>query len=467
MRHFFGHHMAKTTLFLGVLEASLIAAICCAAYNYGYSPSDVQSGRFGPLTIAMLMAIAIVGLMLSGGLYETTTLTNLKKTIWRLGLIAIPIFALAVWTTAELAKTDAVPIYPYRWQWTLGLTAAWLLAAISLRALYCQAHQSGRLATRVMLVGTSKLAAELSDLEFETLRPFHLVGHNDIGNPDASLEVLSPTLTRSCSEFLAQSEKKRATEIVVGGNGKEVARWKDVVRNYHTRFRVTAYQEFFERESGRVCVDALDEDWFAHFGRLEPTGFYARAMRAFDIAFSLLGIFATAPVMLLTALAIKCEDGGSVLYSQERSGIEGRTFRVFKFRSMREDAERDGTPTWASENDNRITAVGRVIRKLRIDELPQFFNVLWGDMAVIGPRPERPFFVMQFTDTIPGYQYRHCVKPGITGWAQVKFRYGASLEDTKRKLSYDLYYVKNRSLLLNSIIIVKTVGVMLRGEGAR
>jgi lipopolysaccharide/colanic/teichoic acid biosynthesis glycosyltransferase len=140
---------------------------------------------------------------------------------------------------------------------------------------------------------------------------------------------------------------------------------------------------------------------------------------------------------------------------------------LFKFRSMRENSERDGTPSWASVRDIRITGIGRVIRKVRIDELPQLWNVLRGEMTLVGPRPERPYFVHQFSHEIPFYDYRHAVRPGITGWAQVSFRYGASLDDTRRKLSYDLYYVRNRSLLLDIIILLRTVVVVLRGEGAR
>ncbi|MGH6877048.1 MAG: sugar transferase, partial [Rhizomicrobium sp.] len=176
---------------------------------------------------------------------------------------------------------------------------------------------------------------------------------------------------------------------------------------------------------------------------------------------------ATAPVLALAMLAIKLEDGGPVFYTQERIGLGGRSFLLYKLRSMREHAENDGTPAWTAERDVRITNVGRIIRKLRIDELPQLWNVLRGDMSLIGPRPERPYFVLQFSGSIPFYDYRHAIRPGITGWAQVSFRYGASLEDARRKLSYDLYYIKNRGVLLDIVILLRTVGVVLRGEGAR
>jgi lipopolysaccharide/colanic/teichoic acid biosynthesis glycosyltransferase len=156
-----------------------------------------------------------------------------------------------------------------------------------------------------------------------------------------------------------------------------------------------------------------------------------------------------------------------VLYRQERVGEDNSTFMVAKFRSMRTDAEQDGTPRWASAQDDRVTRIGRLIRKLRIDELPQLFNVLKGEMSLVGPRPERPFFVSQLTREIPYFAVRHSVKPGVTGWAQVRYQYGATVEDSQQKLQYDLYYVKNHSLLLDLVVLFETVGVVLTGKGAR
>jgi exopolysaccharide biosynthesis polyprenyl glycosylphosphotransferase len=231
--------------------------------------------------------------------------------------------------------------------------------------------------------------------------------------------------------------------------------------------RVTDCLDFYERETGRISINDLREDWIALARGFVNSPLRERARRSKDILLAGIGILATAPVFVLAAIAIKLEDGGSVFYRQERVGLAGRPFTLLKFRSMREDAEGDGVPAWASERDGRITAVGWVIRKLRIDELPQLWNVLRGDMTLIGPRPERPYFVHQFSQAIPFYDYRHVVRPGITGWAQVSFRYGASFDDTRRKLSYDLYYIKNRGLLLDIVIVLRTVGVVLRGEGAR
>jgi len=172
------------------------------------------------------------------------------------------------------------------------------------------------------------------------------------------------------------------------------------------------------------------------------------------------------PVMAVAALLIVLESGFPILYRQERVGLNGRLFNVIKFRSMRTDAEKDGKPRWASAKDDRVTRVGRVIRKLRIDELPQLFSVLAGDMSLVGPRPERPFFVDKLMREIPFYAVRHSIKPGLTGWAQVRYHYGASVEDSAEKLQYDLYYVKNHTLFLDLLVLFKTVGVVLTGKGA-
>jgi sugar transferase (PEP-CTERM system associated) len=189
--------------------------------------------------------------------------------------------------------------------------------------------------------------------------------------------------------------------------------------------------------------------------------------RTFDIVVSASLLILALPVMILTAIAIMLESGRPVIYRQERVGQGGQHFNVYKFRSMFADAESDGKPRWAQTNDDRVTRVGRFIRKTRIDELPQLFNVLKGDMSLVGPRPERPFFVRQLEQQLPFYEVRHSVKPGVTGWAQVCYEYGASVDDAGNKLRYDLYYVKNHSLFLDFLILFKTIRVVLTGHGSR
>ena len=231
--------------------------------------------------------------------------------------------------------------------------------------------------------------------------------------------------------------------------------------------RVSDLPTYFERNLFQIRIDYLRAGWLI-FGDGFSQGLYRRiAKRLLDLAVSMLLLLVTAPVMVLTALAISLESKGPILYAQERAGRGGRLFRVFKFRSMRLDAEKDGQPQWAAKKDARVTQVGAFIRRYRIDELPQLVNVLKGDMSLVGPRPERPFFVEQLLREIPYYAVRHCVKPGLTGWAQVRYQYGATVADSLEKLQYDLYYVKNHSIFLDIVILLETVGVVLSGKGAR
>jgi sugar transferase (PEP-CTERM system associated) len=233
--------------------------------------------------------------------------------------------------------------------------------------------------------------------------------------------------------------------------------------------RVSEDISFLERETGRLDIRSLSSGWLVFSDGFSYSPLRDSLERAFDIAVSMSLLLVTWPIMLLVALAIKLEDGvrAPLIYRQERVGYGGRTFRVHKFRSMRIDAEEDGKAVWAERNDSRITRVGAVTRKLRIDELPQILDVLRGDMSFVGPRPERPEIVEDLAREIPYYNERHRVKPGITGWAQISYPYGASMEDAEEKLKYDLYYIKNHSLLFDLFILVRTVEIILLGEGAR
>ena len=225
---------------------------------------------------------------------------------------------------------------------------------------------------------------------------------------------------------------------------------------------------FYEHVAHRLPIGLITDEWLLQSEgfSLNTRGSLRRLKRALDVMISLLLLIPAAPVMLITALLIRLESPGPVIYTQSRVGLFEKEFTVYKFRSMRTDAEKNGA-VWARAHDDRVTRVGRVIRKVRIDELPQIWNILKGDMSFIGPRPERMTFVRQLKETIPYYGMRHMVKPGLTGWAQVCYPYGASEDDARRKLEYDLYYIKNMSILLDIHIIFKTVGVVLFPKGAR
>jgi sugar transferase (PEP-CTERM system associated) len=230
---------------------------------------------------------------------------------------------------------------------------------------------------------------------------------------------------------------------------------------------VRTVEGVYERLRGRVPVDALKGSWLVYADGFRQDWWRTFEKRLVDIVGSLVLLSVTLPVMAVAAIATFLESGFPVLYRQERVGRGGKTFVIWKFRSMYPDAEADGAPRWAQPDDPRVTRVGRFLRKSRIDELPQLLNVLKGDLSLVGPRPERPAFVAQLAREIPFYSARHSVKPGVTGWAQVRYAYGASREEAKKKLEYDLYYIKNHTLLLDVLILFETVRVVLRGEGAR
>jgi sugar transferase (PEP-CTERM system associated) len=219
--------------------------------------------------------------------------------------------------------------------------------------------------------------------------------------------------------------------------------------------------------AGRVWLATVRPSWFVFSDGFRRSKFGAVTKRAVDLAAGIVGFFLTVPLMALVAVAIKLDSNGPVLYRQTRVGWKGRHFELLKFRSMRVDAESNGEAQWASENDPRVTRVGRHLRKFRLDELPQFVNVIRGDMSFVGPRPERPVFVERLRNEISYYDERHTVRPGITGWAQVEYRYGSSVDDAWRKLEYDLFYLKNMSFLFDCAIIFKTIRIVLTGTGGR
>jgi sugar transferase (PEP-CTERM system associated) len=231
--------------------------------------------------------------------------------------------------------------------------------------------------------------------------------------------------------------------------------------------RVLSLSDFYERTRGEVPTDSLKASWLVFGNGFVQSPARVLVKRCFDILFSSILIVLAAPVMLLAALAIRLQGPGPVIYRQEREGLGGRPFMCSKFRSMRVDAESDGVARWATKNDARVTPVGAFLRRTRIDELPQLFSVLRGHMSLVGPRPERPAFVAELKKTIPFYDLRHSVKPGLTGWAQVRYGYCATHEDSRRKHQFDLYYVKNNSLLLDLLVLVETVRVVLFREGSQ
>jgi sugar transferase (PEP-CTERM system associated) len=223
----------------------------------------------------------------------------------------------------------------------------------------------------------------------------------------------------------------------------------------------------YEQYTGKIAVDNLRPSWLIFSEGFKKSRIQTAMKRLLDVSTAAVGFVLALPLMALTAIAIKLTSHGPVLYHQSRVGRRGRVFTVHKFRSMRQDAESGTGAVWARANDSRVTRVGRLLRRTRLDELPQLWNVLIGDMSIVGPRPERPEFVSSLTRQIPFYGQRHIVRPGLTGWAQVRYTYGASVEDAMEKLQYDLFYIKNMSIGLDLFVLAKTVKTVLTGSGAQ
>ncbi|MFV8823913.1 TIGR03013 family XrtA/PEP-CTERM system glycosyltransferase, partial [Thauera sp. WH-2] len=277
-----------------------------------------------------------------------------------------------------------------------------------------------------------------------------------------------PRLMLPPGNLMDVARKLRVDEVIVAVRERRggVLSLRELLDCKLAGLRIRDLSSFFECVQGQIRLDSLRASWLIYGDGFRQGWLRTFVKRCFDLVVAMLLLLVFMPIMIVTAVLILLEDGAPIFYAQERVGLGGRVFRVVKFRSMRRDAERDGKPRWASANDDRVTRIGKVIRKLRIDELPQLFNVLRGDMSLVGPRPERPFFVEQLTEQIPFYAVRHCVKPGVTGWAQVRYQYGASVDDAAEKLQYDLYYVKNHTLVLDTLVLFETVRVVLTGEGA-
>jgi sugar transferase (PEP-CTERM system associated) len=242
---------------------------------------------------------------------------------------------------------------------------------------------------------------------------------------------------------------------------------RDLVRLRVEGVRVEDAPSVIASLTGRVWINTVKPSWFLFSDGFHRSRWIAIVKRALDLAFGIAGLLLMAPAMAALAIAIRLESRGPILYLQVRVGLRGRTFQLWKFRSMRIDAEHMTGAQWARQEDPRVTRVGRFIRKYRLDEMPQFLNIIRGEMSFIGPRPERPEFVKKLRQEISYYDERHSVRPGLTGWAQVQYQYGASVEDAWRKLEYDLFYLQNMSIFFDLVILLKTVRIVLTGQGGR
>jgi len=322
---------------------------------------------------------------------------------------------------------------------------------------------------RILIVGSGKFAVEMAS---EVLnRPD--AGYRIVGFVGTDADLLGKSLINprviGLTDDLDQIVKRENIDRIVVAMGErrgQLPTNKLLQLSLTGQVTIEEGASFYERVTGRVSLSMLRPSWLIFTGRGRQAKLAELTRATVHWLVALIGAILSLPIVLLTAALIKLESRGPVFYKQERIGKNGRTFVLTKFRSMRVDAEQDG-PVWASKRDSRTTRVGRVIRKVRIDEIPQFWNILKGEMSFVGPRPERPHFVAQLAEEIPFYEQRHLIAPGLTGWAQIKYPYGASIEDARQKLQYDLFYIKNQGLILDAIILFETIKIILFGRGAQ
>jgi sugar transferase (PEP-CTERM system associated) len=326
-----------------------------------------------------------------------------------------------------------------------------------------------RLAERVLILGTEESAINVAREVLERREGgYQIIGFVGDDPNLVGKSLINPRVIGLTSELAAIVETCHIDRIVVSLSDRRKRLPLDSLLEIRLRDGVAIEESasFYERLTGKISTELLRPSWLIFSSNSRLVRMYKHGRRLVDILAACIGIILSFPIMVLTAIAIKLDSPGSIFYSQERVGRGDELFKIIKFRSMCSDAEKDG-PVWASASDLRVTRVGRIIRKVRIDELPQFFNILRGEMSLIGPRPERPEFVQYLEQEIPFYSQRHLIKPGLTGWAQIRYPYGASIKDALEKLQYDLYYIKNQSPVLDLIIVFETVRIVIFGRGAR
>ena len=326
-----------------------------------------------------------------------------------------------------------------------------------------------RLAERVLILGTERNAIDLAREALD--RPeqgYKIVGFVGDDPQLVGQSLVNPRVLGLTDDLQQIVNRYHINRIVLAINERRgrMPLGSLIEMKLRDGLAIEESDSFYERLTGKVSTGTLRPSWLIFSGPSRRMIFYRQLRRLLDVLLSVVGLVLSFPIMMFTAVAIRLDSRGPILYRQTRVGQRNRTFTIMKFRSMRIDAE-PGGPVWAEEDDPRVTRVGRVIRKLRIDELPQFINIIRGEMTFVGPRPERPEFVSRLEREIPYYSQRHLVKPGLTGWAQVRYPYCASVEDAIQKLQYDLYYIKNQSLLLDVITLFETVRIVLFGRGAR
>jgi len=453
-------------MLLGLCELLLLAmSLATATYiRYGHNADELAEFTVHLPERSLVFAAAIVFGMVALGQYQS----HMRMT--RFGLMARQAVAFVLGGVLLVIGYYMLPqAYVGRGVLAIALTQGFILV-LGIRIVFLQLVEVEALKRRVLILGAGTRASQIhNQMRRRTdRRGFCVVGY--VPHARETVAVPEEQLIRTSLSLCEIVARDQIDEVVVGVDDRRGHLPMDnLLECRQMGVTITDLTSFFERESGRLQLSFLDPSWLVFSGGFNGTPLRQLSKRCFDLVAASVLLLLCWPLMLIEVLAIRIESGAGqpILYRQERVGAHGCTFKLLKFRSMRTDAERDGIARWASKNDDRVTRVGRISRKLRIDELPQLWNVLKGDMSIVGPRPERPQFVADLDTKIRYYSLRHCLKPGLAGWAQLSYPYGATVEEAAEKLKYDLFYVKNHNLLLDLLILIQTVEVVLFGRGAR
>ena len=460
----FNHYLRVQYLLLGLVEAGILfMSVFLAVYiRFSGNIDNIQVGLGRLENHAAIFAAVMIFSFIAMGLYQARMRDSVKDLFLRFAMAYV--FGMAALTLLFYLMPA---LYLGRGVLVISLAISFLLILTLRYSLYRIGGDTFK--RRVLVLGTGNKALSIAGLRRKSdRRGFLLLGYIHLrGTTDKVDAEKIITLNMSLKEYCFINE---VDEIVLAIDERRKNYPVDELLDCKmSGIDITDMATFFERETGKLKLDLLQPSWFILGYGFKKNTFDEIAKRVFDLLVSISLLMLAWPVMLLTIIAIKFEDGlsASILYKQIRIGEDGKPYYVMKFRSMRENAEKAGRARWAEKNDSRISKVGAFIRKTRIDELPQLFNVIIGEMSFVGPRPERPEFVVKLSEKIPYYSERHRVKPGITGWAQICYPYGSSDKDAVEKLQYDLYYVKNYSLFMDILIMLQTAEVVIFGKGAR
>jgi sugar transferase (PEP-CTERM system associated) len=462
MVRLFKHYVPYAVLLLGFVDAVLLIASAeigwvVRAHQIGMVVEPIQTRLPQLLTFAIALQVSLVAV----GAYGVGSFLSLRFAAARLSVaIALGVIFLSL-------IFFLVPTLTFWRSNLLYSTVIATLLLVTVRALLGRTLGGETFKRRIVVLGAGSRAARIRELATQPGINFVVAGFVAMGEPNPAITDAMPRV--DIPNLAAHIVDCNASEVVLALEERRNALpLKDLLRVRTTGVQVSEISSFLERETGRIDLNSVNPSWLIFSDGFASTRMLSSVFkRAFDIVASGLLLAITLPVILLTALAIKLESNGPAFYRQRRVGLYNESFDILKLRSMRQDAEVAGKAIWAAEADPRITRIGRFIRKVRIDELPQTWTVLKGEMSFVGPRPERPQFVKQLEEHLPFYAERHMVKPGITGWAQINYPYGASIEDARHKLEYDLYYAKNYSPFLDMLILLQTLRVVLWPTGAR